>query len=179
MLRRNQDWIITAMKLLAWIIFIGLCIDTGALLFNFTLTFYNPVATHDIYKGLNLSSLYEKQFIHYILLMSCIVVLSIMKAYLFFLVVTIFLKLNFVKPFSIEIAKLIEKVGFEAFYIAIFGTIANEYTKNLIQHGYDVDQTEKYWSDVGAFLMMAVIVYIISLIFKKGIELQKENDLTI
>lgn len=179
MFTKKQDLIITTMKILSWIIFIGLCIESGALLFNFTFTFFKPVAAHDIYKGLNLYGLYEKQFIHFILLMSCIVIISIMKAYLFFLVIKIFLKLNFVKPFSIEIAKLIEKVGFEAFYIAIFGTIANEYIKKLIQNGYDVGQTEKYMGDVGAFLMMAVIVYIISLIFKKGIELQKENDLTI
>jgi hypothetical protein len=42
-----------------------------------------------------------------------------------------------------------------------------------------VSHVEKYWSDTAAFLMMAAILFIISQVFKKGIELQNENDLTV
>jgi hypothetical protein len=163
----------------SWIIFIGLCIEAGALIFNFMFTLFKPIASHNIYKGLDLSKIYTSQFPHYIALMSFVVALSILKAYLFYLVVKIFIKLNLVKPFDVEIAELIEKIGFEAIAIAILSLTAHHYTKRLIHNGYEVSDVEIYWSDTGAFLMMAAILFVISQVFKKGIELQHENDLTV
>jgi len=176
---KKNDFILKALNVISWIIFIGLCIEAGALIFNFALTLFKPIATHNIYNGLNLSELYENQFAHFIGVLSFVVVLSLLKAYLFYLVVKIFMKLNLVKPFDVEIAKLIEKISFEAFAIAIVSIVAHQYTKMLIQSGYEVSHVEKYWNDTAAFLMMAAIIFVISQIFKKGIELQNENDLTV
>jgi hypothetical protein len=176
---KKNDFILKALNVISWIIFIGLCIEAGALIFNFALTLFKPIATHNIYKGLDLSELYENQFAHFIGVLSFVVVLSLLKAYLFYLVVQIFMKLNLVKPFDVEIAKLIEKISFEAFAIAIVSIVAHQYTKMLIQSGYEVSHVEKYWNDTAAFLMMAAIIFVISQIFKKGIELQNENDLTV
>ena len=176
---KKNDFILKVLNVVSWIVFIGLCIEAGALLFNFFLTLFNPIAANNIYKGLNLSALYEVNFARYIGVMSFVVVLSLMKAYLFFLVVKIFMKLNLVKPFNVEIAKLIEKISFEAFAIAIVSVIAHQYTKRLIQSGYELGGVGQYWDDTAAFLMMAAIIFVISQIFKKGIELQNENDLTV
>ncbi|MBK6785530.1 MAG: DUF2975 domain-containing protein [Saprospiraceae bacterium] len=52
-------------------------------------------------------------------------------------------------------------------------------TQRLIHSGYEVNQIEEYWNDIAAFLMMAAILFVISQIFRKGIELQNENDLTV
>jgi hypothetical protein len=176
---KKNDFILKVLNVVSWIVFIGLCIEAGSLIFNFILTLFKPIASHNIYKKLNLSELYENQFGHYIGVMSFIVVLSVLKAYLFYLVVKIFMKLNLVKPFNVEIADLIQKVSMEAFTIAIVGIIANQYTKRLIQSGNEVNFVEKYWNDTSAFLMMAAIIFVISQIFKKGIEIQNENDLTV
>ena len=123
--------------------------------------------------------MYEKQFPHFIGVMSFVVVLALLKAYLFYLVVNIFQKLNLVKPFNIEIAKLIEKISFEAVTIAILTVIAQQYTLRLVDNGYEVSDVDNYWNDTAAFLMMAAILFVISQVFKKGIELQEENDLTV
>ena len=176
---KNNDLILKVLHVVSWIVFIGLCIEAGALILNFILTFFKPVASHNIYNGLDLTEMYQNQFGHYIGVMSFIVILSILKAYLFYLVVKIFMQLNVVKPFNIEIADLVQKISLEAFTIAIVSIIAHQYTKRLIQSGYEVDLAEKYWDDTTAFLMMAAIVFVISQIFKKGIELQNENDLTV
>jgi hypothetical protein len=178
-MKKKNDFILKALNVISWIIFIGLCIEAGALIFNFILTLFNPIATHNIYKGLNLSDLYENHFAHFIGVLSFVVVLSFLKAYLFYLVVRIFMKLNLVKPFTVEIANLIEKISIEAFAIALVNIIAYQYTKRLIQSGYEVSHIETYWNDTAAFLMMAAIIFVISQIFKKGIELQNENDLTV
>jgi hypothetical protein len=176
---KKNDVILKALNVVSWIIFIGLCIEAGAIIFNFILTLFNPIASNDIYKGLNLSEMYENSFPHFIAIMSFVAVLSILKAYLFFLVVKIFMKLNLVKPFDINIARLIEKISYEAFTIAIVSIVAHQYTKSLIQSGYEVNHVEQYWNDIAAFLMMGAIIFVISQIFNKGIELQNENDLTV
>ena len=176
---KKNDFILKALNVVSWIVFIGLCIEAGALLFNFVLTLFNPIAANNIYKGLNLSALYEMNFSQYIGVMSFVVVLSLMKAYLFYLVVKIFMKLNLVKPFNVEIANLIEKISYKAFIIAIVSVIAHQYSKRIIQSGYELDVVAQYWNEIGAFLMMAAIIFVISQIFKKGIELQNENDLTV
>ena len=176
---KNNDVILKVLHVLSWIVFIGLCIEAGALIFNFIFTLFKPIASHNIYKGLNLSEMYEKQFPHFIGVMSFVVVLALLKAYLFYLVVNIFQKLNLVKPFNIEIAKLIEKISFEAVTIAILTVIAQQYTLRLVDNGYEVSDVDNYWNDTAAFLMMAAILFVISQVFKKGIELQEENDLTV
>ena len=176
---KNNDVILKVLHVLSWIVFIGLCIEAGALIFNFIFTLFKPIASHNIYKGLNLSEMYEKQFPHFIGVMSFIVVLALLKAYLFYLVVNIFQKLNLVKPFNIEIAKLIEKISFEAVTIAILTVIAQQYTLRLVDNGYEVSDVDNYWNDTAAFMMMAAILFVISQVFKKGIELQEENDLTV
>jgi hypothetical protein len=176
---KRSESILVVLNVISWIIFIGLCVEAGALLFNFAFTLFKPTATNNIYKGLNLSTMFNREYTHYIIVMSFVVAIAILKAYLFYLVVKIFKKLNLVKPFDIEIAKLIQKLSYEAVSIAIVSLVAHQYTKRLIQSGYEVDKVEEYWNDTTAFLMMAAILFIISQIFKKGIELQKENDLTV
>jgi hypothetical protein len=176
---KNSDTILKVLKVISWALLIGLCVNSGVLIFNFVLTLFKPVASHDIYKGLNLSEMYENNFPHFIGMMSFVVVLSILKAYLFFLVARIFQKLNLVKPFDAEIAKLIERISIEASFIALIGIIAKDYTTRLIHSGYEVSSIGKYWDDSMAILMMAGIIFIIAQIFKKGIELQNENDLTV
>jgi hypothetical protein len=37
----------------------------------------------------------------------------------------------------------------------------------------------EYWTDGKAFILMSAVLFIIATIFKRGIELQSENDLTV
>jgi hypothetical protein len=176
---KKNDSILKVLHVVSWIAFIGLCIEAGALIFNFLYTLFKPTASRDIYKGLDLSEMYANQFPQFVGVMSFVVVLAVLKAYLFYLVVQIFQKLNLVKPFDNQIAKLIEKISKEAVAIAIVSVIGYQYTERLIHSGYEVSQVQKYYNDTAAFLMMAAILFVISQVFKKGIELQNENDLTV
>ncbi len=176
---KKKDFILDALNVVSWIIFIGLCIEAGALIFNFIFAVFKPIAAHNIYRGLDLSNLYQNNFKQFVAVMSFVIVLAILKAYIFYLVVKIFMKLNLVSPFSNEIAKLIENISYEALAIAIVSIVAHQYTEQLIHKGFEVSSVESYWGDAGAFLMMAGVVYVISKIFNKGIELQNETELTI
>lgn len=178
-MQRKTDSILKVLNVLSWIAFIGLCIEAGALLFNFIYSLFNPSPAQKLYKTLDLSALQVEDFTRYIAVMSFIVVLAILKALLFYSVVRLFMKLNIVNPFTPAIARLIEKISYESIGIAVVSFIAHQYFRQLLHKGYEIKNAENYWSDWVAFLMMAAVVYVISQIFQKGIALQKENDLTV
>lgn len=176
---KNNKVVLQVLHVISWVIFIGLCIEAGALIFNFVFTLIKPIASQNIYKGLNFSEMYEKQFLHYVGVMIFMIVLSVLKASLFYLVVLIFQKINLVNPFHETIGKLIEKLSYEALSIAIISVVFIQYTKQLLHKGYVVSNLEHYADDTAAFFMMAAILFVIAQVFKKGIELQKENELTV
>lgn len=164
------------MKILSWIIFIGLCIKAGALLISFLVTlFINKNAAKDLYVDLNLFDLYEFSSCHFVALITIMLLVIVLKAYLFYVVITIFSKVNFQQPFTIIISQLISKMSLITFIIGLVSVIGNTYTTYLLGKGYDTNLT---WSNK-EFLFIACILYVISLLFKRGIELQQENELTI
>lgn len=175
--RNGLIW--NAIKVICWVIFIGLCIQTGTLLFNYIYSLFRPVATHDLYSGLDLSDLYNKSTTLYGVLFHLFIVSSALKAVLFYLVIKMLGKLNFVKPFSEDVSEFISRITFLAFTIGGIGIITHQLIKKLIARGYDIATAYDLSDDWGAYLMMAAILYVIALIFRKGIELQNESELTV
>lgn len=168
--------ILKVVGVVAWILFIGLCIRTGAFIISFFVSLaINSQAANDLYAGMNLSELLLFSKTHYIVLVSLVIILSGLKAYLFYWVVKIISKINIDIPFSKSIGEIIMKMSAIALQIGITAVIANSYAKWIMKKGirfsYDAGETE--------FLFLAGILFVIAVIFKKGIELQQENELTI
>jgi hypothetical protein len=168
--------ILEILKVLAWIIFIGLCIRTGAMIISaFVSLFVNPQGAGILYSGLNLSDLLTYSQGYYIRLVSLVIFLSGLKAYLFFLVIKIISKISVTHPFSEQITSLIYKLSTVSLQIGILAVITNSYAKWLlkqpVQFSFEGGGTE--------FLFLAGILYVVMQIFKRGIELQNENELTI
>lgn len=176
---RKDDFIWKAIQVVCWLIFVGLCVQTGALVFNYVYSLLKPIATHNLYMGLDLSQLYSQSITNYSLLFSFAIALSALKAVAFYFVLKLFNKLKLVNPFTEIVSGLISTISYYAFAVGILGFIAHHFTKHLIHRGYDVNLIERYWDDSGAYLMMAAILFVIALVFQKGIELQTENDLTV
>jgi len=110
---------------------------------------------------------------------SFILFISVLKAILFYIVVQLLHKLDLAKPFSRFVAKKISLISYYTFTIGIVSYIARQTVKNLSHHGYEIDKLGEFWVDSQAFILMAAVIYIIAIIFKKGIDLQNENDLTV
>ena len=110
---------------------------------------------------------------------SFILAIAILKAYLFYVVIELVSKLSLSKPFSDYVADKISKISYFTFSIGIISYIARETARNLQHRGLDLDILNKFWSDSEASILMAAIIYVIAQIFKRGIELQNENDLTV
>ena len=179
-MKTKTKQILATMNFMAWIIFIGLCIKTGAILYSFFVSLViNPVGAKNLYLGLNLSDLYNFNIWHYAAIVSLIIFLSGLKAYIFYLVTKIFLKINFVHPFSTDVSLLISRISYVALGIGILTLAANGYAEWLIKRGVTFPDLQAHLGGGGEFLFFAGVVFFIAQVFKKGIEIQSENELTV
>jgi hypothetical protein len=175
----KSAFIVKLLKFVIWIIFIGLCIQTGTLLFNYLFSLFNPIATHNLHQGLNLSALYSAAPALYSVLMLLIVAVYASKAFTFYLLIKLITKLNLASPFSNEIAQGIMRVSFSVLTAGILGLAAHIVSKIATAIPISIASSAHYWNDYSAYLLMSAVVFLIAVIFRKGIELQHENDLTI
>lgn len=175
----TNNFVFKALHIVAWIIFVGLCIEAGALIVNFVFSLFKPEVVKNLYQKLDLSGVYNRSQFAYFSMYSFIIAIAVLKAYLFYIIIKLASKINLEKPFTNTVAKQILQISYYTFSIGIVSYIAKESTKNLEHHGFVVDKINNFWVDSEAFILMAAIVYVIAVIFSKGIELQEEKDLTI
>ena len=168
--------ILGLMKVASWIIFIGLCIKTGAVTISFLISLLiDPDAAQIPYLGVDFSELYKSNIWYFVNTMSFVIILSGLKSYIFYLVTRIFLRVDFDHPFSALAVSLISRISHAALQIGIVALVAQNYSKWLLHRGVFVEQNWGSWD----FLFLAGIIFIIALVFKRGIEIQSENELTI
>jgi Protein of unknown function (DUF2975) len=163
------------MYILAWVAFIGLMIKAGAILISYGVSCVNPEAASNLYKGMDLYPLRQYSFWHYTRTISFMVAISGMKAFVLFLVIKTLSKVNLMNPFTIEVARNIERISYVLLTIWIIAILDNA------QNGWMLKRTGiilEGW-DSGEFIFIAGLVFIISQVFKRGVELQSENDLTV
>jgi len=176
---KRKDFVFIGLHIVAWIIFVALCIEAGALLVNFVFSLFKPEVVHNLYQKLDLSQMYERSKWAYFTMYSFILVISILKAYLFYLVIILLLKLDLSKPFTSFVALQISVISYITVAIGLFSYIARQASKSLMHRGYEIDMLEQFWADSQAFIVMAAVIYVISRIFSRGVDLQNENDLTV
>ena len=124
------------LNIISWIIFIGLCVKTGSILYSFFVNLYiNPEGAKNLYMGLNLSDLYRFSIWYYATLVSLIIFLSGLKAYILYLVTKIFSKINFVHPFSTDVLLFISRISYVALGTGILTLVANIYCEWLTKKG--------------------------------------------
>lgn len=176
---KTNDFIFKALMIVAWIIFVALCIEAGALVVNFIFSIFNPSIVGDLYQKLDLSRLYQQSQMVFYGMFGFVLFIALLKAYLFYVVISLLHKFDLAKPFSSFVSKQIFQISYITFSIGIFSYIARQTTKNLSIQGYALQDLNQFWVDSQTHIVMAAIIYIIAVIFKKGIELQNENDLTV
>jgi hypothetical protein len=174
-MKTKTQRILVIMNVVAWIIFIGLCIQTGAMLISFIVSLYHPIAAKNLYMGLNLSGLKQYDNEAYLVIASFMICLCAVKAFITYLTIMIFSKINLSNPFSPEVASLVERISIVAFVAGLFAVIAGSYGDWLTKKGISIPYD---WAP-GELLLLAGVVFVIAQVFKRGIELQSENDLTI
>ncbi len=176
---KQNSFVFKVMIIVAWIIFVGLSIEAGGLLVNFVFSLFKPEVVKNLYNKLDLSEMYNRSKEVFIMMYSFILVIAILKSILFYTVIQLTSKLDLAKPFSSFVASKIMTICYFTLSIGLLSYVAKEIVQKLMSLGYTTDQLNPYWVDSQAFILMSAVIYIIATIFKRGIEIQTENDSTI
>lgn len=171
----NNKTLLQIMNVIFWIIFIGLCIEAGAGLFALIVHLVKDVQEASQLSGVDLNSSFTAERYGYLFIDSFQIIITSIKAYISYLVIEIFKQFNLEKPFSERLTKLITKISREALVAGILALIAASYSKYLLKLGVEAPSN---WG-AAEILFFAGVIYIIALVFKRGSELQAENDLTV
>ncbi|MHC1775674.1 MAG: hypothetical protein AB9834_09700 [Lentimicrobium sp.] len=173
---KKTSIILKIMNVIFWVIFIGLCIKTGTILYSYFVSMaINPIAAQNLYMGLNLSELYNYGLVQYSAIVITFIVITGLKAYIGYWVVKIFIEMKLEKPFSEAINTIITRISRIALLAGLMAIVAHAFSQWLNKMNIEIPVNWAY----GEILFFAGVIYIIALIFKKGIELQAENDLTV
>ena len=175
----TNNLVFKILEIVAWIIFVGLCIEAGALIVNFIFALYKPETVEKLYQKLDLSEMQETSEWAFYRIYSFILAISILKAVLFYIVILLVTKIDLEKPFNEFVSKKITQISYYTFSIGILSYLARDTAERLRDEGFATDTLDHFWGDSQAFILMAAVIYVIATIFKKGITLQTENDLTV
>ncbi len=178
-MKTTNSFVFWGLYIVAWLIFVGLSIEAGGLLVNFFFSLYNPEFVQNLYQKLDLSAMYRDSKMAFFGVYSFILTIAILKAILFYIVIRLMHKMDLKKPFSSFVSRQITLLSYYTLSIGLFSYIARQLVKNLMHHGFVTDHLNQFWADSQAFILMGAVIYIIAIIFKKGVDIQNENDLTV
>jgi len=97
---KTDNIIFTVVKIAAWIIFVGLCIEAGGLIVNFVFSLVKPEFVQHLYQKLDLSEIYQKNKLAFFSMYSFILAIAILKAVLFYVVIMLVTRFDLSKPFN-------------------------------------------------------------------------------
>jgi hypothetical protein len=176
---KTNKFLFGFVTVIAWIIFVGLCIEAGALIINFIFSIVNPAMVKNLYEKMDLSGIYDRNQSVFYTTYGFVLVIAILKAILFYILIRLLWKIDMNKPFNSYVSRQITLMSYYTFDIGLLSYIARQVVENLDVRGYDMTALSKFWVDSSAFITMAAVIYVIAMIFAKGVELQNENELTI
>lgn len=166
--------ILKIMYVLAWIAFIGLSIKVGAVVISYVVSLGNENAAKDLYEGMNYLPYRQNGLVHYSILVTYRVLQFSIQAYIAFLVIKLLSNLNIQKPFNANALQWMQRITFCLVLLWAITVIYNVHIGAL-----EASLGIKATLLSSEFVYIAGIIYVFSLLFKRGLELQFENDLTI
>lgn len=175
--------LLKVVHVISWVLFIGLCVETGGILCNSLYAFFwNPAAAANFWEGANLLPLLTHDPGYFLVITCIMTIAAVFKTLIFYLIIVLLGKkgLNFSSPFSSELHRFLSSISYLTLGIGLFSYCGGNYSewlasKNVIMP--TLEQMRLAGADV--WLFMSITLFIITQIFKRGMELQSENDLTI
>ena len=162
----------------------GTLVKFGIILTSFIISLFNPefVVFKDIdvfgegtSPGTYFYEIRESHLWNYIFYVISILLWTLIKSYLAYLIIKLLAKINIIHPFSMEIANRVVKISYTLIFIWGLSFVVNFFDKwAALAIGL-----EPQFEVRGEFLFIAGFVYLIGNIFKRGVEIQNENKLTI
>ncbi|MGN6212417.1 DUF2975 domain-containing protein [Parafilimonas sp.] len=168
--------ILQVLRLLALLAFVGFTIEAGNILISFIVSFFNPDSAKNIYKGLDLHQLKAYGDWAYYLTVIFLFSIAALKAQVWQKVLNMLSHLKMDNPFQPQMMQFLTRVSnvliaiwATGFLYNILAGFVNKRTGGELLQIIDADN----------FLFMAGLVFIITQVFKRGMEIQSENELTV
>ena len=182
-MKSRTKLILQILYILSWIIFVGVCIEAGGSVFSdFYTLVINPVNAATFWVGNDLSALYRYDPGHFFAETLLISIASVMKACIFYLIIKYLQpkKLSMSQPFSEDLGRLVTRISYLSMLTGLFCLWGVNYTEWLVRQGVKMPDTQHLrLGGADVWLFMGVILFAIAQIFKRGIEIQSENELTV
>lgn len=166
--------ILKVMQIFAWIALIGLSIQAGSIIITYFISLGNTGAAKDLYQGLNLLAYKQNSIIQYTLVVTNRLLQFCLQAYIAFLVTRLLSNLNIERPFNAHALNLMQKTSYSLLVLWAV-VVAHNVHVGILEASTGIPAT----LISSEFVYFAGIVYVFSLLFKRGLELQNENDLMI
>ena len=176
---KTNNFVFWALYAVAWLIFVGLSIEAGGLLVNFFFSIFKPEFVENLYQKLDLTDMFKESKMAFFGIYSFVLSISILKAVLFYIVIHLMHKMDLKKPFDTFVSNQIFKLSYFTLSIGLLSFIAKQIANDLTHYGFITENLHPFWVDSEAFILMGAVIYIIATIFKKGVDIQNENDLTV
>ncbi|HEY0433027.1 MAG TPA: DUF2975 domain-containing protein [Chitinophagaceae bacterium] len=174
-MKSKTDTLLVVMNVMAWIVCIGLFIKGGVYLVSGCASLFHPEATKNFYQKENLFALRQFSGRHFGISIGLLTAITIIEAYTALLFTKLFSVVKISSPFKPEAANILVKVSY---YILVIWVIAMGYDFYAFWLQKQVDGLIMEHIP-GEFLYLAGVVFVIGQIFKKGVELQTESELTV
>ncbi len=177
-MKTKTEIVLEVLKYLAIIAAIGFSIECGAQILSFVTSFINRDWAERTYGAEPVwFQIRETNHWYYIQLMSMIIATSAIKAWIWYLIFDLLQKIQLKSPFSLFVTKRLERISYMLFSVWLVMTlIGKSYSHNLMK-ATGIELPGKYISH--EYFFIAGIVFILSQIIKRGIEMQEENQLTV
>lgn len=170
------------LHVIAWVIFVGVCVEAGGFLASASVKIMRPDIAGYFWQGVNLEALYQHDRGYYVVMTGFMVLVAAMRALLFYWIIKILYekKIDPTHPFHPEVAQFIFKIGYLSLFIGLFSYWGARYSAWFESLGVrmpDVEALRLGGADVWIF--MGVTLLVVAQLFKRGIAMQSENELTI
>lgn len=167
--------ILRILGILAWAACFGLIVQGVSTFLSFIVSIQEAKASSNLYRGLDLSALREFSMLHYNLTVIYLVLIAFMKAAIAWMLAKALDTVKAQSPFSEKMARVLERISLVLLCLAIISFVHNIHSTWL----WKVSNLEIERGPLPEYLFMALLVYALSQVYKRGVEIQSENELTV
>ncbi len=186
----KTEHILIGLRIVAWAVFLGAIVRTALMIGIIIGSFILPENPNEHnYLPMGLAEFRQTYEVAFWMLMSLTIAIAILHVQLWEKIKDALETIKISNPFTLQMATLFEKTAYLLISIWVVSFIGSTYIRQVSKRTEGLEQIINRISEGmvdgggfdagGVYLLNAGIVYIISQIFRRGIEMQQENDLTI
>lgn len=174
-MKKTDSRLLDLLRIGAWLACVAFVVEGGAILYSYFVSIGNPEAAKNLYEGLNLYGLRQYSFSRYTETVSLQLAILVSEGYAAFLVARLLSRLKLNHPFTLEIYRALEGVPKAITAIVVLSIVATWHTR-WVSKKVELPFDRVVSSEL---MITAAVVFIFAQIFKRGVELQRETELTV